>query len=75
MNPHNNVDAFLYTFESVADQWPKGHWAGILATFLAKHAQHAYFHLAPGEAAFYENLKTEILRYLRVTTLIQAQAE
>ncbi|XP_068121096.1 uncharacterized protein [Hyperolius riggenbachi] len=75
MTPHDDVEAFLNTFERTAEReaWPKTQWAGLVAPFLTGDSQKAYFDLTAEDAQDYEKLKLEILRRLGVTPAVRAQ--
>ncbi|XP_068115015.1 pancreatic lipase-related protein 2-like [Hyperolius riggenbachi] len=75
MTPHDDVEAFLHTFERTAlrEDWPKTQWAGLVAPFLTGESQKVYFDLTPESAHDYDKLKKEILCRLGFTVAVRAQ--
>ncbi|KAM5164187.1 zinc finger and SCAN domain-containing protein 21-like [Mantella aurantiaca] len=74
LTPHDDVEAFLTTFERTAEReaWPRDQWAGILAPFLTGEPQRAYCDLPTAVAKDYTVLKGEILARLGVTPAVRA---
>lgn len=65
----------LLAVERTATQegWPQEEWAGVLAPFLVRDAQKAYFDLPTRSANNYDVLKTKILARAGINTALRAQ--
>ncbi|XP_042299936.1 uncharacterized protein LOC121917889, partial [Sceloporus undulatus] len=69
MGPQDDVEAFLNTFERVAEaaQWPREQWALILTPCLTGPAQEAVDTLAAEDAKDYGKVKATILQTLNIS--------
>uniref|UniRef100_A0A8C0QSB1 SCAN box domain-containing protein n=1 Tax=Chelonoidis abingdonii TaxID=106734 RepID=A0A8C0QSB1_CHEAB len=69
MGPHDDPEAFLVTFERVAQiaGWTPNQWATLLAPYLMGMAQAAYRGLSTEDARDYSKVKAAILDALDVT--------
>ncbi|XP_075185911.1 scavenger receptor cysteine-rich type 1 protein M130-like [Anomaloglossus baeobatrachus] len=75
MTPGDDVEAFLTVFERVVERekLPPEQWAKVLAPYLSREPQKAYYDLALQDAKEYDNLKAEIVAHLGVTMTVRAQ--
>ncbi|XP_073789446.1 protein NYNRIN-like [Danio rerio] len=71
----DDIDAYLHTFEVIAERerWPKESWARMLAPFLTREAQRAYFALETPKNDDYKALKKEILARMGLSNISAAQ--
>ncbi len=75
LTPHDDVEAFLQMFESIAttEGWHPDDWARVLAPLLTGEAQRAYFALPADSADQYVEVKKEILARLGLSPICAAQ--
>ncbi len=75
MTPHDDVEAFLRMFETMANSegWHPDDWARVLAPLLTDEAQRAYFALPAASADQYAEVKKEILAHLGLSSICAAQ--
>ncbi|XP_058623918.1 uncharacterized protein LOC131534852 [Onychostoma macrolepis] len=75
MTPHDDVEAYLQTFETTAtlEGWPPVDWARALAPLLTGEAQRAYFSLPASTADQYEEVRRKILARLGLSAVCAAQ--
>lgn len=64
LNQGGNTEAYLATFERVADasQWPREEWVTRLVPILSGQAQQAYFSMDPKDKGDYRKVKVAVLR-------------
>lgn len=75
MTQSDDVEAYPLAFERTAtrEAWPKEKWTGVLALFLLRDAQKAYYDLSMAQADNYDHLKVETLTRAGVTIAVRAQ--